>query len=274
MNQSRTAQWKDLGFLATFITAYELGMALCLVALALIPFSTNWKSLPAWQGLLLSFAIQLLVYLLVTAAVWAAYGLLRLHLNIGGLLDARPLKPGQIRQEMLRGISTCVIYAVYTFICLRLSSGLWPASWLAGATQLAVFLALYDFWFYWSHRALHTRAFAAFHGTHHRSVRVTPWSVHSLHPLEAPINQLPFLLFVLAWPTGFGMIVLFQVVIMFMTASGHSNYDPFAQSSGLPRAKAFWRFHQRHHQLGRGNFGFMGLHWDFVFGTAQSQKAE
>ncbi len=274
MNRSRTAQWKDLGFLAAFITAYELGMALCLVALALIPFSANWKSLPTWQGLLLSFAIQLLVYLLVTAAVWAAYGLLRLHLNIGGLLDPRPLKPRQIPQEMLRGISTCVIYAVYTFICLRLSSGLWPTSWLAGAAQLAVFLALYDFWFYWSHCALHTRAFAAFHGTHHRSVRVTPWSVHSLHPVEALINQLPFLIFVLAWPTGFGMIVLFQVVIMFMTASGHSNYDPFAQSSGLPRAKAFWRFHQRHHQLGRGNFGFMGLHWDLVFGTAQGRKAE
>ncbi len=90
----------------------------------------------------------------------------------------------------------------------------------------------------------------------------------------ALINQLPFLFFVLAWPTGFGMIVLFQVVIMFMTASGHSNYDPFARSSGLPRAKAFWRFHQRHHQLGRGNFGFMGLHWDLVFGTAQARNAD
>ncbi len=180
MNQSGIAQWKDLGFLTTFIAAYELGMFLCMAGLALVPFSAHWKSLPAWQALPLCFAIQLLVYLLVTAAVWVAYGLLRLHLNIGGLLDPRPLKPRQIRQEMLRGISTCAIYAVYTFICLKLSSGLWPQAWLAGAAQLAVFLTLYDFWFYWSHRALHTRAFAPFHGTHHRSVRVTPWSVHSL----------------------------------------------------------------------------------------------
>jgi len=95
--------------------------------------------------------------------------------------------------------------------------------------------------------------------------------VHSLHPLEATINQFPFLLFMLLWPTSFGMIILFQVILMFMTASGHSNYDPFANSSGLEKkAKSFWRFHQRHHAVAMGNYGFNGLHWDLVFRTAQS----
>lgn len=114
--------------------------------------------------------------------------------------------------------------------------------------------------------------FRAVHGEHHRSVRVTPWSVHSLHPLEATINQFPFVVFALLWPVGFGMIVLLQVVLMFMTASGHSNYDPFAQIDGLPSAKSFWRFHQRHHHAARRNYGFMGLHWDIVFKTVQPQQ--
>lgn len=269
MTPAFAARLKPLLPLWGFIAAYEACLLLYLALLALVPFSPQWKALPAWRGLALSLLIQLAVYFVVTAGVWLTYGALRLRLGIGGLLDPQPLRTGQIPREIRRGLLSCAVYALYTFACLRLSAGIWPASWMLGVLQAAAFLAFYDLSFYLSHRLLHTHPFGAFHGVHHGSVRVTPWSVHSLHPLEAAINQLPFLLFMLVWPTGFGMVVLFQILLMFMTASGHSNYDPFANAPGIDRAKSFWRFHQRHHQFGRGNFGFMGLHWDWLFGTMQ-----
>lgn len=270
MIQQAKVQWRELAFLATFVTGYEIYLALFMIALAWIPLSDQWRSLPLWQGFLLSLVIQLLVYIVVTAGIWFAYGMLRRWFGMGGLLDGRPLKKNQIAMEIRRGLVTCGVYAVYTLICLKLSKGIWAESWVIGLLQTAAFLALYDFWFYLTHRVLHAPRLRAFHGTHHQSVRVTPWSVHSLHPVEAAINQFPFLLFMLLWPTGFGLIILFQVILMFMTASGHSNYDPFANRSGLVKAKSFWRFHQRHHAVAKGNYGFMGLHWDIVFGTAQS----
>ncbi|MGQ0701035.1 MAG: sterol desaturase family protein [Panacagrimonas sp.] len=273
MGKAFWGKYGELGFFWGFILAYDLHLSVYLIALAFVPFSAEWKTLSLPQGLLLCLAIQVTVYLIVTTGVWLAYGGLRRHLKIGGLLDPRPLGKGQIAGEIRSGFSTCVVYAVYTFVCLKLSVGVWPDSWVEGVLQVAAFVAFYDLCFYLSHRLMHGPALARFHGHHHESVRVTPWSVHSLHPVEAAINQLPFLLFMLVWPVGFGMIALFQVLLMYGTASGHSNYDPFANMSGLERAKGFWRFHQRHHEGGRGNFGFMGLHWDWVFGTAQTPKA-
>lgn len=234
---------------------------------------TQWKAL-AWPGAwAVAWLIQVLIYLGVAGGVLGVYGLLRRLSGRGALIDNRPLRPHQIRDEMLWSLGTCAVCATYLAICLPLSAGIWPESVWVALSQILAFTVFYDFYFYWVHRLLHTPALARIHALHHRSVRVTSWAVHSLHPVEAITNHLPVPLFMLVWPTGIGMIVLFQVMLMFAPSIGHSNFDPYPDTvpdSRLMQGVKRWnRSHQRHHMLGQGgNYGFLAMHWDAVFGTS------
>ncbi|MGQ0622938.1 MAG: sterol desaturase family protein [Panacagrimonas sp.] len=231
--------------------------------------ATQWKVLPLVGALAVAYMIQLLIYVGVAAAVIGMYGTVTRFFGYGALLDDRPLRPRQIRDEMLWSLGTCGVCAAYLVACLKLSTGLWPASWVSALIQVLTFSIFYDFYFYWVHRLLHTRFLARFHALHHRSVRVTSWAVHCLHPVEALTNHLPVLLFMLVWPTGIGMVIVFQVLLMLAPAIGHSNFDPYPDIKWLQAVKRWNRSHQRHHQLGEaGNYGFLAMHWDAVLGTS------
>jgi len=213
-----------------------------------------------------AFIIQLTIYFGICGGVVVSVLALK-RLKIGSVLDERPLKQHQIRSEILSSLGSSLIYAVYMLACFRLASGIHPSSFFEGLVQLIAFLAIYDIANYTTHRLLHTGRFRRFHHQHHRSVRVTPWSTSSLHPVEAILSQIPLLLFVWFVPVSSLMIIVFYAVLMLFMAMGHSNYSPVSHTFNAPKLKGYIRFHQRHHQLGHVNYGFLGIHWDLVFGT-------
>ncbi len=231
-------------------------------------FAAQWRELPVLWSYFVAYLMHFAIYVFFAAGITLLFSIsLRVFKN-GASLDTRPLRPNQIRFEVSCSLMTCAICAVYTVVGLRLSHGVWPDSWLAGILQAVAFLAFYDLYFYWTHRLFHTPFFVRFHGIHHRSVRVTSWAVYSLHPVEAAINYLPVLLFMWVWPTSiFGMVV-FHGLLMYLPALGHSNFDPFPNASWMRGVKDVIQFHQQHHMRGQpGNFGFLSLFWDKVFGT-------
>lgn len=227
----------------------------------------QWQSLSLPAALLVGFGLQLLAYLSVVGGSYVLFGGLRRFFAVGQLLDDRPLRPGQFRHELSYSLSTCAVLGLYSVLCLNLSSSVWPASWLVGALQVLVFYALYDFYFYGWHRLLH-RALPRIHGQHHRSVRVTPWAVHSLHPLEAAGSYGPVVVFALVCDPGIATVLLVQYALVFQSTGGHSNYNP-VQPQALVH---LFRFHQQHHAFGRSNFGFAGTHWDRLFGTCEKTR--
>jgi lathosterol oxidase len=226
---------------------------------------SQWQSLSLLSALLVGFVLQLLIYLALVAGSYVLFGGLRTVFSIGALSDSRPFKPNQLRHELSYSLSTCAVLGLYTVISLKISSTIWPTSWLVALLQVVVFYVLYDFYFYWWHRLLHTLFFSSIHGKHHRSIRVSPWSVHSLHPVEAAGSYWPVVLFAAICNPGVGVVFLVLFVLVFESVGGHSNYNPL-RPSWLVHV---FGFHQLHHEFGRSNFGFVGTHWDSVFGTSE-----
>jgi sterol desaturase/sphingolipid hydroxylase (fatty acid hydroxylase superfamily) len=243
---------------------------------------TTWQA----QSLVVSFAIayliQVVMYFGAATELTLVYGALRHYFKIGALIDTQPLQHQQLRHEITRSLGACLIYAATTLLYLKYSASfssadnIWPSSWSQGLIQIVGFLLLNDFCAYWTHRLLHTRQLATFHSPHHDFVRVTPWSALSLHPIEALLNQLPYLLFIgvlfiFQLPIGIGTLLLLQLILMIGAANSHSNFDPaggrFAKLNEWKLLKNQTFFHQRHHRYGRDNYGYMGPHWDHVFGT-------
>ena len=240
----------------------------------------QWLALPLALGFAVAWLVQVAMYVGAAGEISIVYGFLRRHLGIGGLIDSRPLPPGQLRQEIIRSLLVCPIFAAPTLLFLHYPlATLWPGSWQQALWQIGGFLLLNDFCAYWTHRLLHVRGISKYHGAHHRSKRVTPWSALSMHPVEAALSQLPYLIFFGAvWsaglPMGIGTLLALQLLLMVGQANSHSNYDPFAHRDPFPGKFSRWLksqtlFHQLHHRHGRENYGYMGPHWDYVFGTAR-----
>lgn len=237
----------------------------------------QWRAQPLPIALLIAYLLQIAMYIGAAGEIGIVYGALRRHFKIGALIDDRPLPRRQLRLEIARSLAACAIYAIPTLLYLHYSVTPWPNSWLQAGWQVGAFLLLNDFCAYWTHRLLHTRGLAKYHGAHHQSQRVTPWSALSLHPVEALLNQLPYLLFIaILWlfdlPMGIGTLLGLQLILMIGQANSHSNYDPLATiDKDWPLLKRQTLFHQRHHRFGRGNFGYMGPHWDHAFGTTDGR---
>ena len=231
----------------------------------------SWQALPLPASYLIACSIQALMYFGAAGEITTVYGILRRRLGIGALIDARPLPSRQLRDEIGRSLLVCPIYAVPTLLYLLYSDQIWPASWWQALWQVAGFLLLNDFCAYWTHRLLHTRGWSKYHSAHHRSKRVTPWSALSMHPVEALLTQIPYFIFLgILWsaglPMGIGTLLGLQLILMIGQANSHSNYDPFA-GKGWPLLRKQTLFHQLHHRFGQHNYGYMGPHWDSVFGT-------
>lgn len=160
--------------------------------------------------------------------------------------------------------------SLLTWPLLRLTgvhAGPLPPLWLI-VVQVAFFIYLDDFLYYWMHRTLHRPAlFKRIHGWHHRIY--TPWAVtgHYMHPTEYGLTAL----LVLVGPILVGAhVVTLWIWICFRqweAAEGHCGYDfPWSPTHFLPFNDGAIH-HDVHHARVRGNYaGF--LTWtDRVFGT-------
>lgn len=227
---------------------------------------TAWQQAPLLTAWLIAIGFHLFIYVFWACAIGAFYRLLH-ALGAGAELDRRPLFAGQRRREILRGLANCLVVSLVTLACVRHAAAIWPSSpWLVAPQVLALIL-FYDLAWYFIHRLLHTRSLLRLHGVHHRSVRTTPWSGLSVHPVEALLIEIPVLLFMLATPFGIGPMVIFQFTLHYGSSVGHGNFDPFAKLEGWPGLKRFMRIHQLHHARGNANYAAFFPHWDRLFGT-------
>jgi sterol desaturase/sphingolipid hydroxylase (fatty acid hydroxylase superfamily) len=232
----------------------------------------QWRALSLPGAFAIAWLLQVAMYVGAATEISLVYGLLRRRFGVGALIDARPLARHQLRDEVLRSLAACGIFALPTLVYLHYGETVWPASWQQALWQVGGFLVLNDFCAYWTHRLLHVPGLSGYHSAHHRSRRVTPWTALSMHPVEALATQLPYFLFLgILWlgdlPMGIGTLLMLQLLLMVGQANSHSNYDPF-KGGGWPFLRRQTLFHQLHHRFGRHNYGYMGPHWDHVFRTA------
>lgn len=167
----------------------------------------SWQALPMTGAWLVALAFHLILYLAWGSGIAASYWFLREKLGAGRVLDERPFFPAQLRTELARGVSNCAVVAVVTVACLGLADSALPSA-VRIALELAGLVALYEVTFYFLHRLLHTRPFQGVHGIHHKSVRTTPWSGLSVHPIEGLFIEAPILLFALLAPVSIATLII------------------------------------------------------------------
>jgi sterol desaturase/sphingolipid hydroxylase (fatty acid hydroxylase superfamily) len=149
---------------------------------------------------------------------------------------------------------------------------------LSIAALTAMFIAFDDTYFYWTHRALHTKAlYRRFHLVHHRSVDVTPLTSFSFHPGEEIIGSAPFM--IATAMVGFEPVVLllWSLASLANNIAGHSGFEwapSWWTTTPILRAKTPSLHHNMHHEKVRGNYGLYFTFWDRLCKTEFKDYAE
>lgn len=186
---------------------------------------------------------------------------------------------GDRRRELLCSLRTVAIFGLvgasvgqaaahgWTRLYFRIEDRGVP--WFVASIALTI--VLHDAWFYWTHRALHSRwLYARVHRTHHLSTNPTVWAAYSFSPWEALVQAgiFPLVAFTLPiHPLAFALFMLFQIG---ENVLGHCGYEVFPRwllRSPLGALTNTPTHHVQHHQRFTANFGLYFNVWDRLCGT-------
>lgn len=193
----------------------------------------------------------------------------------------RRAKRSDYVREVLSSLRTVVVYAFVALAILvwretgaiKLSlqdAALWTVLW-----QFALMVIAHDAWFYWMHRAMHTKAlFRATHLHHHKSRTPTPWTAYSFTTIEAVI-EVAFVPVFLLITSQLGIAYAGLAILAFIWHQMIRNVMAHAGSELFPAGWVDNRWtdwiattthHDLHHSSGH-NFGFYFTFWDRWMGT-------
>lgn len=143
--------------------------------------------------------------------------------------------------------------------------------WIYVPISIFLYLFVHDTYFYWSHRAMHTKKlFNRTHLTHHRSRHPTPWAAFSFHPWEAILSAWPLPLLTLFIPIHVGAVFFLLIFMTYCSVANHAGWEI------IPRTWLAGRFgkifisashHHLHHTDYKANFGLYFRFWDKLIGT-------
>ena len=137
--------------------------------------------------------------------------------------------------------------------------------------QMVVMMLIQDFWFYWSHRALHLPIFyKRIHKHHHNHYNTYILSTVDTHWIEFIFgNIMPFLVGMAVMGKTLHVFTLNSLIITrnIGSSSGHSGYSfPWIPGQIYP----FYThpmYHNYHHLKNTGNYSGTFIHWDTIFKT-------
>lgn len=144
----------------------------------------------------------------------------------------------------------------------------WAVTWWSALPIFVLCMVLFDAWFYFGHRLLHTRAFYRFHLLHHRSVAPTVWSSDSIGTVDTAICQGFYAIVPLIVPFPPLILVLHRVFDHVNGTFGHAGFEYFASRTARhPSPMLCTTYHDLHHSEFRYNFANYFSFWDRVLGT-------
>jgi sterol desaturase/sphingolipid hydroxylase (fatty acid hydroxylase superfamily) len=207
--------------------------------------------------------------------VSSALGFALERLMRGQRIWALPLHPDQLRLELTGNVVFLIVQTVA--LSAVLASGLpryGAPSWPFGVATFFALMLGFQIYYYFLHRAMHTRSLVRFHRWHHKSRVTTPLSGQSVSFVEA-----------LGWAAGYALLpALASHVIpisaegwaaylafnVFGNVVGHSNVELVPVTAGLRAASLFsntFTFHALHHARWTGHYSFQSALMDRLFRT-------
>ncbi|WP_298302398.1 sterol desaturase family protein [uncultured Erythrobacter sp.] len=191
-------------------------------------------------------------------------------------------------REVLSSFRTVLVFAFVTLVTLvgrevgLIELKLESAPLFTIAWQFALIVLVHDAYFYWIHRAMHTKTlFKIAHLHHHKSRTPTPWTAYSFATLEAVVEAAYMPLFLIITSllgiqyAGFALLLFLWHMIMrnVMAHAGSELFPAGWVDSPWTRWISTTTHHDLHHSSGH-NYGFYFTFWDKWMGTEHPRYAE
>jgi sterol desaturase/sphingolipid hydroxylase (fatty acid hydroxylase superfamily) len=195
------------------------------------------------------------------------------------LIQGRYADPKDIRREMAYSLSTAFIFSlVGTSLWFGAKAGIFrmyarvgERGWLYFAFSIVALIVIQDTYFYWTHRALHSRwLFKHFHRAHHLSHNPSPWAAYAFAPGEALVQAAYVPLVALVMPVHTIALFLFLAFMISRNVFGHLGVEvlgaSFVKSPWL-RWSTTTTHHALHHRRSDVNYGLYFTFWDCLMRT-------
>ena len=161
---------------------------------------------------------------------------------------------------------------------------LWPGVTDTAVVSLLIYLVLFDFVGYWTHRGQHQlKWWWQLHSLHHSQRQMTMWSDNRSHVLESVLDDVIMVLVAQLIGVAPEQFIVIVVLTQLSESLQHANIRLSFGRIG----ERLWvspRFHRLHHSIGIGhetngpatlgghNFGVLLPWWDMLFGTANFEQ--
>jgi lathosterol oxidase len=136
--------------------------------------------------------------------------------------------------------------------------------------QFAVYFVLFDAYFYFLHRLMHSDYFYWIHKHHHRSITPNPLTAFSFHPLEALMTGGFVVIMVVLFDLHLYSIIAvnaYGVINSVIVHCGHEVYPSWWYKNKYSKYYISTTYHDVHHSTYNYNFGAFTTFWDRLFGT-------
>ncbi|PDT53883.1 desaturase [Sinorhizobium sp. NG07B] len=178
-------------------------------------------------------------------------------------------RKAEIRQSLASMFSSCLPLTIGLYAQQKgCAPAPWAFSWWTAVPLFVLCMFLYDTWFYFMHRLLHTKWLYPLHALHHKSVAPTIWSTYSEDVLDNFLLQgfSAVIVFVIPFPPA--ILIGQRLFEHFNGMFGHCGFEYFASSTTrYPSPLLSTTFHDQHHSGFRYNYGNYFSFWDRVLGT-------
>jgi len=189
-------------------------------------------------------------------------------------IQARRETAAQIRRDRVQSIKSLACIAAM-FGCghwMYATMGwgipqLEPSVAIYGLTFIASLL-IFDTWFYWLHRLIHSKALYRWvHLWHHETVSPEVWSNNSDRIIDNLFLQSYWLVAHFLIPVAPAVLIAHKLYDQVTGVVGHSGYEHAGRIAWPPSPLVSVTHHDQHHRYGRCNYATHFSLWDRLMGT-------
>ncbi|MGH7092580.1 MAG: sterol desaturase family protein [Stellaceae bacterium] len=212
--------------------------------------------------------------LLVAAYVASCLVVIRLNRAMpGAKIQARETAAGLVRRDgrqslfSLAGIAA--MFGAGQWAYYALDWGFAAPTGIAGTILSALAsLVLFDTWFYWFHRLIHSRwLYRRVHRWHHMTVTPVVWSNNSDRLIDNLFLQSYWLVAHFLFPVAPAVLLAHKLYDQVTGVVGHSGWEHAGSWSLPPSPLVGVTHHDQHHRYFRCNYATHFSLWDRLMGT-------
>jgi Delta7-sterol 5-desaturase len=197
----------------------------------------------------------------------------RLNRRAVKIQSSRQTPTSQIKRDFRQSVVSLAVIAAMLgagdWSYTTLGWGLRPLPGIGGTVfSVGASLVLFDTWFYWLHRLIHTRfLYRCVHRWHHLTITPVVWSNNSDRLVDNLFLQSYWLVAHFLIPIAPAVLFAHKIYDQITGVIGHSGYEHGGRWCWPPSPLVGVTHHDQHHQFFRCNYATHFSWWDRMMGT-------